>query len=372
MTAARMAGTIGAQPWLGGRLLLRPPDSGRPRAMGGAPITSAWATRSLSRRPPARRRPAQLPTARPTRLAPARPPGLGGGAGQHDGGAGAGAAAGGALDAAAQTGTRDCGDNPGLPVGGAEATEGDLGQVDGASGSLSRHGSPGPVVPSHCVAKGTRRRSVVHGPAAPWTTSAAKGRFRGMSTPRWAAQVRMTDGSLFHRSAPRVSTGVRRLRRNTASAMETVWWADSPGTMMLATAMARFGSSWSRRRARPPRGSTGRRATRRRSGLSRFPVVQVAGRLRAASPTAGSSKDDELPSFSPVDGAPASPTEPEGVALETAAVHDAVDEGATAHGRDLHLLAGADGGKKGGGQVDGTQSSELPPTDSPRAQVQRE
>ena len=83
------------------------------------------------------------------------------------------------------------------------------------------------------------------------------------------------------------------------------------------------------------------------------PCGVADGRLLEGAPGA----DDELPSFSPVDGEPASTTEPEGAVLETATVHDAVDEGATAHGRDLHLLDGADGGQKGGGQVDGTQSS---------------
>ena len=77
----------------------------------------------------------------------APPPGLDGGIERHDDGDGAGAAA---LDAAAQAGARGCGDGTGLSVDVAGPAEGDLGQMDGAPGSLSRHGSPRPVVPSHC------------------------------------------------------------------------------------------------------------------------------------------------------------------------------------------------------------------------------
>ena len=75
--------------------------------------------------------------------------------------------------------------------------------------------------------------------------------------------------------------------------------------------------------------------------------------------------DDELPSFFLVDGEPPSPTGPEELVLEAATVHDAVDEGATAHGRGPHLLAGADGWQDGGGQVDGTQSSGADANGSP-------
>ena len=67
--------------------------------------------------------------------------------------------------------------------------------------------------------------------------------------------------------------------------------------------------------------------------------------------------DDELPFFFPVDGEPPSPSEPGEPVHEAATVHDAVDEGAAAHGRAPHFLAGADGGQDGGGQVDGTRSS---------------
>ena len=78
------------------------------------------------------------------------PPGLGVAAEQHDDGAGTGTTAVGVGDTATQPGAPDCGGDPGLPVDGAESIEGDFGQVDGASRSLSRHASPGLVVPSHC------------------------------------------------------------------------------------------------------------------------------------------------------------------------------------------------------------------------------
>ena len=83
------------------------------------------------------------------------------------------------------------------------------------------------------------------------------------------------------------------------------------------------------------------------------PCGAADGRLLEGAPGA----DDELPFFSPVDGEPTSPAGPEGAALGTAAVHDAVDEGATARGRDLPLLAGADGGQEEGGRDDGTRFS---------------
>ena len=68
-------------------------------------------------------------------------------------------------------------------------------------------------------------------------------------------------------------------------------------------------------------------------------------------------EDDGLPSFSPVGGEPPSLSEPGETVHEEATVHDSVGEGATAHGRAPHLLAGADAGQDGGGQVDGARSS---------------
>ena len=107
------------------------------------------------------------------------------------------------------------------------------------------------------IAKGTRRRPVVRGPTAPWAASVTRGRIRGMRMPRRTApRVLMTNGSLFHRLAPRVPTGVRRLRRSILSAMWMAEWALSPVATTSAAAMAHFGSRWRRRRARPPRDLT--------------------------------------------------------------------------------------------------------------------
>ena len=69
-----------------------------------------------------------------------------------------------------------------------------------------------------------------------------------------------------------------------------------------------------------------------------------------------SGADDGLPSFSPIDEEPANPAGPDEAVLGTAAVHSACGEGVTARGRDLPLLADADGGQEEGGRIDVTRS----------------
>ena len=124
----------------------------------------------------------------------------------------------------------------------------------------------------------------------------------------------------------------------------------------------------------PPRGSTCRRTTGWRWGLSRFPTGAGGGEAPSGVTDdrlleGAQGADDELPSFFLVDGEPPSPTGPEELVLEAATVHDAVDEGATAHGRGPHLFAGADGGQDGGGQIDGTQSFGADASGSPSCAV---
>ena len=184
-----------------------------------------------------------------------------------------------------------------------------------------------------------------------------------MATPRWAAppRVRMTDRSFCYRSAPCGSAGVLRLRRSRLSTTETEWWTDFPGTTMPPTAMARFGSSWRLRRARPPRGSTRPQVSGTTAGALPVPSGVSDGGARCGAGDGrllggASGADDGLSSFSPIDEEPASPAGPDEAVLGTAAAHNACSEGVTARGGDLPLLADTDEGHEEGRRVDGTRS----------------
>ena len=290
----------------------------------------------------------------------ALPPGFDGGVEQRDGGDGAGAAAGCALDAAAQTGTWDCGDGPGLPVGGAEPTEGDLGQVDGAPGSLSRHGSPGPVVPSHCEGDTT-----AIGGARP---DGSLGGISGERPVQGHDDTTTGPASGAHDERVLLSPCGAACAGGGAASATQHCFHDGDGVLGALPGDDDAGHHDGSLRvrleaeARPspsgldvPAGDE--------AAVGALPVPSGAGGGEAPSGVTDSrllegaqGADDELPFFSPVDGEPPSPTEPEELVLEAATVHDAVDEGATAHGRGPHLLAGADGGQDGGGLADGTQS----------------
>ena len=100
------------------------------------------------------------------------------------------------------------------------------------------------------------------------------------------------------------------------------------------------------------------------AAVGAFPVPSDAGCGEAPGGVIGGlplegalGEADDLPSFSPVGGEPPGPSEPEEAVHGETAVRDSVCEGVAAHGRAPHLPAGADAGQDGGGQVDGARSS---------------
>ena len=296
------------------------------------------------------------------RLVPVRsPPGLGVAAEQHDDGAGTGTTAVGVGDTATQPGAPDCGGDPGLPVDGAESIEGDFGQVDGASGSLSRHGSPGPVVPSHC--EGDTMAIGGAWPGGSLGDISSEGPVQGhVDTPMGCSATGAHDERVLLSPLGAVCVG-----GGASSATQQGLRDGSGGANGLpgdGDAAHHDGALRVKleTEARPSPSGVGEPAGDEAtvgalpvpSGVSDGDTSHGAadGRLLEGAPGA----DDGLPSFSPVDGEPASPTGPEEAVLGTAAVHDAGDEGVTARGRDLPLFAGADGGQEEGGRDDGTRS----------------
>ena len=234
----------------------------------------------------------------------ASPPGFSGGAERDDAGTGTGALALGDEGAVPHAGAPDGNGGPGDRAAGAESTEGDLGKWTGLPGPDPATDHRDPSCPP--IAKGTRRRSVVRGPMAPWTATAAGDLFRIMAAPRVTApaRMRMANRSFFYRSAPCASAGVLRRERSRAPAPGTERRTDFLGTTASPAAMVRFGSSWRLIRAHRPRGPTCPQAAGRRARPSQSPAMRVRGgrnATRAAIDPSGlegsSGTGDGLPSF---------------------------------------------------------------------------
>ena len=233
--------------------------------------------------------------------------------------------------------------------------------MDGASGSLSRHGSPGPVVPSHCEGDTTAIGGAW--PGGSLGDISSEGPVQGhVDTPMGCSATGAHDERVLLSPLGAVCVG------GGASSATQHGFRDGDGGVdgfpgdgdaahhggALRVKLETEARPSPSGVAEPAGDEAAAGAFPVPSGVSgeEAPCGAAGGRLLEGAPGA----DDGLPSFFTIDGEPTSPTGPEGAALGTAAAHDAVDEGATARGRDLPFPAGTDGGQEEGGRGDGTRS----------------
>ena len=263
-------------------------------------------------------------------------------------------------EAVPQPGTPDGNGDPGVPAAGAGSAEGDLGQVDGASGSRSRHGSPGPVVPSHCEGDATI--------GGAWPGGALDGDSSGGpvqdhgDTPGDCSATGAHDEQVLLLPLGAVCVG------GGASSATQQGFGNGDGTVNGLPgddgAAHRDGALRVKLEAdarpspsgvdAPPGSGAPAEALPVPSGVGDGGVRCGAGDDRFLEGASGA--DDGLPSFFPIDEEPTSPAGPGEAVLGAAAVHNTPGEEANARGRDLPLLTNADEGHEEGGQVDGTSS----------------
>ena len=300
------------------------------------------------------------------------PPGLGNGAKRDDAATETGTTAVNDGESVSWPGVRGDSGFPGGLAAGAQSAEGDLGQVDRATGSRSRHGSPGPVVPSHCegdttaiggawpggsLRDGSSTGSVDHDDAMGGGSAAATHDGQALLSPLGASgagggvssetQQGPCNGGGARDGLPRDDDGA-----HGDGALPAKLEADAPPSPPGAGAPSGSGA--------PPEAPP-------------VPCDEGGGGMQydggSERPLGGASEaDDGLPSFSPTDEAPADLPAPDDAVLGATDAHNTPDEEAVAQGHDLPLLTAADEGHGEGGQVGGTQppragASECPPNE---------
>ena len=246
---------------------------------------------------------------------------------------------------------------PGDRAATAESAEGDLGQVGGASGSRSRHGSPGPVVPSHCEGDTTAIGGA-------WPDGSLDGDSGGGPVQEHGDAPEDCSGTDAHGEqvlllplgALCVGGGASSATQqgpDTGGGTEGSLPGDDGVACRDGALRVKLEADT---RPSPPGADVPSGSVPVPSGAGDGGAQCDAGGDRPLEGASGT--DDGLPSFSPIDGAPASPAGPGEAVLGATAVHDTPGEEAPALGRDLPLLSPAGGGHGEGGQVDGTRSPE--------------
>ena len=273
-----------------------------------------------------------------------------------------------ALDAEGAVARPSGSGNTGHPGGraacAAELTEGDLGQVDGAAGSQSRHGSPGPVVPSHCEGDTT----AIGGARPDGSQGGASGEGPSLghdSVPGAYSDVEAHGDRVLLLPLGAVCVG------GGASAVAQ----QDPGSGRCGTADGRPGGIGVAHHddavqvklevgAHPSSPGADAPADTDASGEA-LPVPSDADDGEARLDTGGdqppegaSGADDGLPSFSPVDEAPVSPAGTGDASFGTTAAPASPGDKAPTAGDDLPLLSLAGGGRGVGGSSGGTRTPE--------------